>query len=293
MKHLNNKLVIGIAAVIVGLSIPAYTWWQRQKEKRREQLLTQAPLYAQILRRFRREFYPVFEYLKALANTIQQQHNRNLDPRAINVEKEIKRAISPPNSVFNLLMGSAVERVYEEFEITDPAKFERECKELATLDVHIQFLWTDIENMRRRARAGIGEIAPVSGSVLNNLSKQLTFQTQKQLVWDEIQARYSVAGQHCGWTTKAQRDAITDLELAKMRLEVLDQNGFNNDEDIHSELLFAEAINHFSTLDNYFRINIEALDTILQRVRQDFQAGTLRATPLASIRADVDWVILN
>ena len=147
-----KKLLVATGFVAVGAGM-AYIIKQRSLPKAPSRVFSREEVIT-VLRRFKRDYYPIFKYVYNAFNRqveAMARQGMRISPKQLGAFKEM---LTFQNPEFKQMVSELEENVYKRFSITNGKDFESQCSEMAKTDLEVRALMQSIRNFLSQASSG-------------------------------------------------------------------------------------------------------------------------------------------
>lgn len=281
----SHKSLIGITVALTGFALISFLADKRKQNIRKKELLLKSKYYLKILKKFRREFYAVFIYVKSLVEDINLVLKKDpLFQDTIHVSEIVKEKLFAKDSYYKILVFSIEERVFDQFNIKNSRLFQKDCAELAGYDPYIDALMKDIRGHFKSALSG--QIIAPNLTMPVEITKELVIKTMVELHSLELEKMTSSFLQKNKLNKVNKVQFYAGMDLAEGRLSIFQKNGFDDSDDFHPDELLAFSIEYFGNKDKYFDIKVKTIESISKNGKNDVLAGNMSQEKLDSLKEE-------
>jgi len=225
-----------------------------------------------ILKEYRKDFYPIFKYLSNLSLTLQHDYKKKFNYIPDTVRQNLHSMLIDENPAFKEQVYAMEDRVYSKFAIHNRSGFEAYVLKLAKTDADVQALVTEIKNDFRKAVLGQQTSEGIDLPDIVNPEFILTiYKDSLKLILNKL-ISFVIEHKEKHGEISSYDDAfamqLKDLNLEKLKLDLLEQRGLANYEDYHPERIFHHALTKYSKEDASFKDRMLKVEVFHQGLMQ-------------------------
>ena len=222
----------------------------KSKRRPRPRTIYSPDTIIRVLRRFRRNYYPIYKTLSGSYLIMAQNHYKQFGTVPDTISKPMYLALTESNPKFRSLVETMESRVYSELGISDRASFEVAAEALCATDSRAMSVRRDIQSTLRNVCSG-GRVS-LDIPLADHITPELTFKIYKETVYtvqmnlNDFMAEY--VRQVDGFSIKDPgflRQFHESLRPAETKQRLLRLYKFDYSEDYHQTMVYDSVVERF------------------------------------------------
>lgn len=290
---LRFPLIIGGLSAAAGI---VYLYYQLSRKPKDGLHLTPEQV-KQILREFKRDYYPILRSLSTVSLNIQEDYRRRLGYLPENLKDSLNVILVDENPAFKEQIAAMENRIYSKHNVQDKAAFESLASKLAVSDPDIRLLVDEINEAFNAAVRGMKTNDKVS--LPADVTPELVLEAYKESIKAVLTTLLTFIRDYKEMHGEINPDdqafaaQLKDLKIDALKIEVLARKGLDLSSEYHVERIFDYAISEYSKNVQGFRQQIGKLDQLNQSLRMRAFGPGADVTALLSELSSLDSIKLK
>lgn len=268
-SNIKYPLLLGSLTTAAGLGFILY---QRYQNKSQNDYQIAKEQVIQILKEFKKEFYPIFKQLTTLSQKIQSDYKSKYNYVPEQVRDNLRTFLIDENPTFKTQITAMEDKVYSMYNIDDRKGFEAYVQKMAKIDPDVQTLVNDIKNSFRKAIQGqtVHEVIELSEKIDSDLVLEVYKDSLKQVLSKilEFVIEYKEKNGEINAYDQMFSIQLKNLNLEEIKLNILNERGFADDSENHPEKIFHFALAKYAKDSTAFKDKLQKLELFHQSLMQ-------------------------
>jgi hypothetical protein len=222
-------------------------------------------LVLKILKKFKRNYYPIYKYLWLMSTRVTAGYRQRFGRVPEQIKKSLKISLVDANPDFHKLISKMEDEIFAEFDINDKKLFEKTVNHYQKTDKEIREIMNKIQDDVAKACSGVKVVDKVP--LPDFVTKEKIIEMYKTMIYEilimlnDFLTDYVSKHQFINPTDEGfNKELESVLKTEPIRKRILTQHKFDYSEKYHENLIYASAMKQFSESDPEFKKISNQLD---------------------------------